>query len=238
MREMMRHMEPRLLVMLERSVIELNSTAELMKLFGWKDEPRLERPDMHEFESVTDVNERRVRDAEVLGAVMRNARPKVALEIGTSNGMATVQMAENAPEARIHTVNILPEEIAAGTGGELTTIAIERDKIGAAFRGRGLNIEQIYANTATWEPNIGTIDVAFIDGCHDTEFVFNDTRKVLAHARSGSFILWHDFNPSLRRTYPWIQSVCLGVEKLYWRGLISGNVFHVRDSWIGVYRVP
>jgi predicted O-methyltransferase YrrM len=169
---------------------------------------------------------------------MRNANPKTALEIGTSTGLATVLMAVNAPNARIFTVNISPEEIASGEGGKLTTIALEREKIGIEYRDRGLtNVTQIYANTAKWEPDIDRIDVAFIDGSHDTDFVVNDTEKVLRHMGSGSFVLWHDFNLELVDKYAWIRSVCLGVEKLYERGLLSGRVFHVRDSWTGVYRV-
>lgn len=224
---------------LRSAVIELNSAGELNRVFGWEMPPILDRPDIHDFEYVEDVNERRVRDAESLATVVRNLSPKTVLEIGTSNGMGTVLMAANAPEAQIYTVNIPPEEVSSGQGGQLTTIAPERDKIGAAYKARGLkNIIQIIANTASWEPNIGEIDIAFIDGCHDTDFVYSDTRKVLKHMRPGGFILWHDFNLDLIEKYHWIRSVCLGVEKLYAQGLLPGRIFHVRDSWVGVYRVP
>lgn len=223
---------------LEDSVIELNNFQELKKVFGWKMDPILDRPDIHDFDYVEDVNERRIRDAECLATVMRNANPAIALEIGTANGMSTVLMSVNAPDSQIFTVNIPPEEILAGEGGKLTTVAMEREKIGIAFRERNLgNITQIYANTATWQPDIGMIDFAFVDGCHDTEFVYNDTRKILKHMKPGGFILWHDFNPDLTKKYKWINSVCLGVEKLYRNGLIKGRIFHVRDSWIGIYRV-
>lgn len=223
---------------LDRSIIPLNNYHELQKVFGWTEEPILDRPDIYDFDYVEDVNERRIRDAESLATVMRNAKPAVALEIGTANGMATVLMSVNAPESRIYTVNIPPEEILAGEGGKLTTVAIEREKIGIAYRERNLgNITQIYANTANWQPDIGTIDVAFVDGCHDTEFVYNDTLKVLKHMRPGGFILWHDFNPDLVKKHGWINSVCLGVEKLYRDGLINGRIFHIRDSWVGIYRI-
>lgn len=223
---------------LDRQVIELNSFYELKKVFGWKDDPIIDRPDVHDFEYVEDVNERRIRDAESLATVMRNVSPEIALEIGTSNGMGTVLMSVNAPASKIYTVNIPPEEIVSGEGGELTTVALEREKIGIAYRERNLkNITQIYANTARWEPDFGTIGVAFIDGCHDSEFVYNDTRNVLKYMKPGAFILWHDFNPSLTKKFHWINSVCLGVEKLYRTGLIKGRIFHIRDSWIGVYQV-
>ena len=225
-------------VHLRRSVIELNNVQELRKVFNWSREPILDRPDIHDFDYVEDVNERRLRDAETLATVMRNADPKVALEIGTSTGLGTVLMAANAPQAKIFTINAPPEEIDTGHGGEHTTMAIERERIGEEYRRRGIaNVHQIYANTAKWEPKIGQIDVCFIDGCHDTDFVINDTRKVLNHMKPGSFLLWHDFHPGLVEKFDWINSVCLGVEELYARNLLSGRLFHVRDSWIGVYRV-
>jgi hypothetical protein len=99
-------------------------------------------------------------------------------------------------------------------------------------------VRQILANTATWQPDIGPIDVAFIDGCHDSEFVYNDTLKVLSIARPGAFILWHDFNLGLTRNYGWIHSVCSGVEALFREGKLRGRVIQLRDSWVGLYRVP
>lgn len=225
---------------LERAVIPLNNVRELRKVFGWNKDPILEGdPTLDAWEYVEDANERRIRDAEVLGCVMRNTDGSTALEIGTAEGRSTALMHYNGPSSRIFTVNIPPEEILAGKGGTHTTFALEKERIGRHWRSLGLpNITQIYANTATWEPDIGNIDVAFIDGCHDADFVYNDTRKVLAHMRSGSYVLWHDFNMELMAKYDWIGEVCVGVERLLADGLISGRVFHVRDSWIGVYRVP
>lgn len=224
---------------LERYTVELNNVTELKKIFKWQLDPVLDRPDIYDFEHIEDVNERRIRDAECLATVMRNVCPKVALEIGTANGMATVLMSANAPESMIYTVNIPPEDIIAGKGGRLTTVAIEKEKIGTEFKKRDLkNIFQIYTNTASWEPDLGKIDVAFIDGCHDAKFVFNDTVKVLKHMKPGGFILWHDFNPALAKKYIWIRSVCSGVERLCRKGLIKGRIFHIRDSWVGIYQVP
>lgn len=223
---------------LEANVIELNNFGELKKVFKWKDDPIIDRPDVYDFDYVEDVNERRVRDAESLATVTRNAAHKVALEIGTANGMGTLLMGVNAPKAKIYTINIEPEEALTGEGGKLITVAIQKEQIGIAFRERGLkNIEQIYANTATWEPNIGNIDVAFIDGSHDTEFVYNDTKKILSAMKPGGFILWHDFNLELTPKYNWIGEVCQGVENLCRDGLVKGRIFHIRDSWVGVYQV-
>lgn len=223
---------------LESAIVELNNGDELRKVFRWNLEPVLDDPSIHDFEFVLDVNQRRIRDAESLAAVVRNTKPAVCLDIGTSTGHSAALMSINAPDSKVFTLNIPPEEIASGEGGELTTIALERDKIGSYYRERNLgNITQIYANTARWTPDIGTIDVAFVDGCHDTEFVYNDTRKVLQHMRPGGFVLWHDFNLDLVRRHDWIHAVCRGVEKLLASGLVCGPVYHIRDSWVGIYQV-
>lgn len=222
---------------LRRAVIELNDVQELKKIFRWDLDPVINDPTLLEFKYVEDVNDRRLRDAESLATVVHNSNPTVCLDIGTGLGHSAALMAVNAPRARVYTINIPPEEYEAG--GKLTTMKLERNEIGSYYRQRGLdNITQILANTLSWEPQIGWIDTAFIDGSHDTAFVVNDTLKVLRHMRPRSFILWHDFNPSLVDKYHWINSVCLGVEALFATGALKGRVFHIRDSWVGVYRIP
>jgi len=223
---------------LTKNLVELNNVNELKKVFLWKDEPIINDPIFFEFSHIEDVNERRIRDAESIGVVMRNVSPKTALEIGTAEGHGTALMAENAPNSHIYTINIPPEEIESGEGGIFTTVAFEREKIGSYYRSKGIkNISQIFANTASWEPDIGIIDVVFIDGCHDSDFVYNDTIKVLKKMKSGSFILWHDFNIDLANKFDWIHSVCLGVEWLYQDKIIDGPIYQIKDSWLGIYCV-
>ncbi|MFO8008302.1 MAG: class I SAM-dependent methyltransferase [Candidatus Brocadiia bacterium] len=222
---------------LDRAVIDLADVGQLRRAFGWTEQGVVDDPWFRQYRFLTDINDRPMRDAEVLATVVRNAEPGTCLEIGTAAGHGTALIAQNAPEATVHTVNIPPEEFDAG--GELTTVKMSRDEIGAYYREQGLsNIRQIYANTADWAPDFGPIDVAFIDGCHDADFVYNDTRKVLERCGPGSFILWHDFAPDLVRRYDWVHSVCTGVERLFRDGLLDGRVLHVRDSWVGVHRIP
>jgi hypothetical protein len=160
------------------------------------------------------------------------------LDIGTGSGYSAALMALNAPQAKIFTINIPPDELLAGKGGTLTTIALEPGQIGSYYRERNFdNIEQILANTSDWEPDIGVIDVAFVNGSHDIEFVYNDTRKIIKHMKSGSFVLWHDFNLSLITNYHWIKSVCLGIENLYCDGLINEPILNLRDSWVGIHQI-
>lgn len=223
---------------LKEMVIELNNVNELKKVFKWNEQPIIDDSRIYEFEHVEDVNERRIRDAEVLATTVCNINPSACLEIGTARGHGTALIASNAPQAKVYTINIDPEEIKSGGGGKATTEAFTIEEIGLYYRQKGCsNVTQIIANTAKWNPDIGFIDFAFVDGCHDTTFVINDTKKVLKLLQPGSFIVWHDFNLGLVNNYHWINSVCLGVESLARNGYLKNRIFHVKDSWMGVYQV-
>lgn len=223
---------------LSSQVIYLNNQEELKKVFDWKLDPILADPMIFQYETVEDVNERRIRDAESIGTVICNTNPSTLLEIGTAEGHGTALIADNAPKSTIFTINISPEEIVLGNGGVFTTIVLEKEKIGSYYRNKNYNnIHQIFANTATWEPHIGNIDVAFIDGCHDADFVYNDTKKLLKSMNKGSFILWHDFNLKLADKYAWIHSVCEGVERLIQDNLIKNRIFQIEDSWVGITQI-
>jgi len=125
---------------LKMNIIELDNISELQKIFSWKNSPILNDPNIYECDSIVDINERRIRDAECIGVIMHNSSPKIAVEIGTSTGHTTALMAENAPDSQIYTVNIPPEEIYSGEGGIMTTVALEKEKIGSYYREKILKI--------------------------------------------------------------------------------------------------
>jgi len=222
---------------LPRNVFEVADLDCLMRALRWQHAPVLVGDDVEAFADMPDINHRRLRDAEAIGAACRNCGGRTLLEIGTGDGRTTALMAANAPEALVHTVNMLPDDLP--TAGRLVTAAPDRDHIGRRYRDLGLtNIRQIYANTATWTPDLGPIDLAFIDGCHDADFVVNDTRLVLAASHPGTVILWHDFAPPLRANFDWVDAVCRGVDRLYHRRLLRGPILHLRDSFVGIHVVP
>lgn len=222
---------------LDRNVLPVRSLRHLMTAMGWTRQPVVDGAHLDEFQYLEDLNDRRRRDAEVLAAAARNEGRGIILEIGTGRGRSTTLMARNAPNAVVHTVNIPPEEIL--DGGIAVTGAVALESIGEEYRAAGCsNVVQVLANTRDWVPYFGPIDVAFIDGCHDADFVFNDTVRAIARCRPGAVIVWHDFAPGLARVYPWIHEVCSGVERLYREGVISGRILHLDDSWTGLYRIP
>jgi predicted O-methyltransferase YrrM len=223
---------------LAANVLEIRTPSHLKQALGWSKDPDLSgAAHLREFKFLEDINDRRLRDAQVIASACCNENPDVVLEIGTSHGRTTALMAQNCPRATIHTVNIPPEEIEQG--GKNVTFAPSRQEIGHFYRERGFeNIRQIFANTARWDPDFGPIDVAFVDGCHDADFVYNDTRKVLRRCRPGSIVMWHDFNPDLARVYPWMGEISAAIDRLFAERLLSGRILHLQDSWVGLYRVP
>lgn len=219
---------------LRKNVYEVRSIGLLKKAMGWTQSACIEGEYLEEYEHLTDLNDRRKRDAEVIAHACSNAKPGHMLEIGTASGQTTALMAINSPSSTVHTVNIPPESI--DSGGTLTTYAPSRDEIGRYYRSLGLrNINQIFANTAHMQLEHGPISVAFIDGCHDKRFVYNDTLMAMSQAEPGTIILWHDFAPPLSCKHHWIAEVCAGVEKLYRTGKLRGPTFHLEDSWVGMY---
>ncbi len=225
------------LFMVRRNTLEVRGIDNLMRAMNWSKQPDLSDACLDRFEYIEDLNQRRRRDAEVLLSSCCNGNPKVILEIGTAHGQATKLIAQHAPQATVYTVNIPPDEI--DSGGRNVTFAPSTNDIGRIYREAGCkNVVQILANTANWKPQIDTIDVAFIDGCHDTDFVYNDTKNILEQCRSGSLILWHDFAPNMAHNFRWIHDVCRGVELLFRDGLLKNRILHLQDSWIGLYQVP
>lgn len=224
---------------LKRSLVELNHIDDLRKNFNWIENFDIDEPFVKEMDGPLDANERRIRDAEVLASIARNVKPRACLEIGTAAGFSTTLIAKNAPQSRVYTLNASPEDISSGNAGNHTTVALEREHIGSYYRARGMtNIRQIYANSLHWKQNIEHVDLAFIDGCHDFDFVVSDTRKVIQIANPGCFILWHDFHLELSQEYDWIFSVCSAVGHLLRKKEINGPIFHLKNSWIGICRLP
>jgi hypothetical protein len=102
------------------------------------------------------------------------------LEIGTFRGLTTLNLALNAPQAEVHTVDI------TDTWGSY--YYSERPEI--------TNIHQHYGDTNTFDlaREIGSgVDFCLIDGGHQYEQVRNDTIKVLPLLTDDCVLLWDDY---------------------------------------------
>jgi predicted O-methyltransferase YrrM len=125
----------------------------------------------------------------------RLSKPKVIFEIGTLAGYTAVHFALNAPEARIFTLDLGPEDRSS-----LPTTVMD-DSFISKHEHRPKALEQfpqvtcLYGDTAKFDfsPYRGLVDLFFIDGAHSYEYVRNDSLKAMECTHPGSVIAWHDY---------------------------------------------
>lgn len=151
-----------------------------------------------------------VSDYILKASVAASFRPKNILEIGTFCGWGAASFKAAVPEATVYTIN--PKETADANN------PIAEGKIGGAFRRKGLSVHQIWADSTKFDfSTLPPIDVTYIDGNHDYEFVYQDlenTSKVTTKA-----IILDDYIPSkssprgeVRSWGPWNKSVVSAVD--------------------------
>ena len=138
-------------------------------------------------------------DAIALLSILVAENPRQVLEIGTYMGHTTRAMAENLPEAIIHTVDLPPDFSAETTSAEQLPKddfhLIGRRVVGREFKGRPCEkgIVQHFGDTVDLDFNkIGQPTFFFIDGSHTYEYCRNDSEKCLALCPRGGTFLWHD----------------------------------------------
>jgi predicted O-methyltransferase YrrM len=211
------------------------SLLELKNFFNFAEDGTILETDLDKVINNTEVNGRQLRDAEVLTILTKNLGGN-CLEIGTHIGKGTFKIATNT-DGVVYTVNALPEQIT----GQLVTDVLTKEQIGSFLREMQIsNFEQIYADSMNWRipTYICDLSVVFVDGCHDAQYVYNDSKNVFGRIKKGGFIVWHDFS-SKYRSYPefsWINDCMLGVERFCTEANID-SIFHLENSYMGFYRV-
>ncbi len=151
-----------------------------------------------------------VDELAVICAIVKRERPGAIFEIGTMNGRTTLNMALNAPEhARIYTLD-LPKTEVAQTKYPISKRyqkLVDKPQSGELFLKYSPeqlpavgNIIQLYGDSGQFDftPYRNSIDLVFIDGSHDYDYVLNDSEAALTLLREGKgVILWHDYRPGL-----------------------------------------
>jgi Predicted O-methyltransferase len=124
-------------------------------------------------------------------------RPQKILEIGSFRGLTTLNMAMNAPDAEIHTLDLPPDFDPAQTQFENNDASIIRSRGFYYYEGRSeaSRIHQHYGDTATFDyAEIGGgVDFCLIDAAHSYEYVRNDTARTLPLMSVDGLMLWHDY---------------------------------------------
>lgn len=138
-------------------------------------------------------------ELKVICHIVRKYQPKQIFEIGTFEGRTTLNMALNAPNSIIFTLDLAASELNnTKMDVEKGEIAyINKQQSGIRFVGKPAQkqIQQLYGDSATFDflPYENTIDLMFVDGSHAYDYVVNDTEQALKIVKKGGIILWHDY---------------------------------------------
>ena len=134
-----------------------------------------------------------------LATLLKRVGARRIFEFGTYKGVSITQMALNMPEdAAIYTLD-LPE----GDTSSLYPITVADDRKIAFQTGKGglipeeirPRIQFIRQDSAQFDetPLLNSMDLVFVDGAHNDEYVRNDSEKAWRMLRSGGVLVWHDF---------------------------------------------
>jgi hypothetical protein len=165
-----------------------------------------------------------------IALLVKHNKPKKIFEIGTFDGRSTLNMAINAPDAKIYTLD-LPAEDIGNTSLEIHPWEekyILKKKSGSRFTNKKLSntINQLYGDSASFDfkDYLERMDFIFVDGSHMTEYVKNDTKWALKLRKSSkSTILWHDYGGD------W-QGVTEVMDKLYQENPVFKNLRRIKNT--------
>ena len=124
-------------------------------------------------------------------------RPRKVLEIGSFRGLTTLNIAMNAPEAEIHTLDLPPDFDPADTkfANNDENVIKARGSYYYEARDEAARVHQHFGDTATFNYDEigGGVNFCLIDAAHSYEYVRNDTAKALSLMANDGLILWHDY---------------------------------------------
>ena len=142
--------------------------------------------------------------------LVRMRQPKTIFEFGTFTGLATISMAVNAPDARIHTLDLSPQQRRETLGLDWEK-EVDDTLIGRYFRNtlHAPRITQLFSDSLKFDPapHERQMDFIWVDACHDEPFVTNDSDKALRMAAPGAVIAWHDFSRVCPAVTSYVQNL-------------------------------
>lgn len=173
-----------------------------------------------------------IEELAILCGIVALLKPKRIVEIGTTEGRTTLNLAlYSPPDAEIITLDLPPDAppVAPESGPDYRQAGIAEP--GVLFRNHPLaaKIHLVLADSTSfnWSPYERSVDLVFIDGAHDYESVRKDSENALRIVRPGGVILWHDYANlafpgvtmclnELRRRLPifWLSGTRLAVLKV------------------------
>jgi predicted O-methyltransferase YrrM len=124
------------------------------------------------------------------------------VEIGTFDGRTTLNLAVNAGEASVFTLDLPPDERAAFALAPGERQYVDKPRPGARFRAcdpawraAARRITQLLGDSATfdWTPYAGRAGLVFVDGSHAYDYVRKDSATAMRLVAKGGIVIWHDY---------------------------------------------
>ncbi len=165
----------------------------------------------------------------VINKLIKQYNPLTVFEIGTFNGLTTLNMAANcSKETKIYTLDLPSNKLDSVklSLDDNDKNFIGKEVCGVSFLGTNCEkkIKQLYGDSATFDfsPFYNMIDFVFIDGAHSYQYVLNDSKVALKLLRNGrGIMLWHDYGKVCWR------GLTRALEELYLKVGEFKNVKHI-----------
>jgi predicted O-methyltransferase YrrM len=174
-------------------------------------------------------------DFHSLMRMVKAVNPQVVLELGTAHGNTTANICAHS-NARVYTVNALPEQI---SGNSVTFVtALQKHEIGRVYRDSGFSdrVVQIFENTLSLDYTRyidgKTVDLVIIDACHDYDYVLNDFFQIQPVLKFGAVVLFHDTSPIMKMHLASSYWACMHLRR---KGY---DIRHIKDTWWGYWVKP
>lgn len=136
----------------------------------------------------------------ILAAIVKYTNAKSILEIGTSYGNTTLNLAANSPnDATITTIDLPPDwdgQLKIKVPKSYRNVG-NRNRIGSQYKDTKYSrkIIQVFGDSVEidWSQMSTPFDLVLIDGCHHYEYVKKDTQNAIKYLKSGGILIWHDY---------------------------------------------
>jgi hypothetical protein len=137
-------------------------------------------------------------DVQAIALLVKRQQPLKLFEFGTFTGQTSLVLMLNAStQSTLWTLD-LPQVSRKSVVGLHWERDIEEMAVGSSFRNHECSgrIVQLLEDSLTFDvtPYINTMDLVYVDACHDYEHVKSDTEKAVQMCKNGGIVVWHDVN--------------------------------------------
>jgi len=155
----------------------------------------------------------------IAASLVSGIQPRTVFEFGTFTGTTTRLLADAAPGARVHTIDLAEGEIAVWEDWI-------GDVVGLAFRGRPEYADRIVqhrcdSRTFDYTELLGRCGLVFVDASHEYADVLHDSRRALALVAPNGVVLWDDYQTGC-------DGVVRALNELHAEGIPLARVAHTR----------